>query len=326
MSAPNPSEMIGVTAIKPVERHGMEAVSFFLYDPDTGAIMGRTPKSWGLITAFYLVYYTLLAAFWALMLFIFFQTIDNNVPRWTTDESIIGSSPALGIRPSQAWELIDSSMITFNKASKESTDGKVVGWQEWVDRSSEFLAPYATSKGVDCSKVEPKANEFCKFDLKNLGPCGKGNYGYDAGKPCIFVKLNKIYDLIPTYYNKTADLPEEFPAGAKQRMAAAANKNQVWIDCHGENTADVEGMGPIRYFPAAAGYESQFFPYHNQPGYLSPLIAVQFQQPAVGQLLHLECRAYAGNIGYHRRDKLGRAHFEILIQDDKVASKDNKEL
>merc|ERR1712013_971459 len=59
---------IGCSAIKPVERHGWEAVSWFLYDKNTGAIMGRTPLSWLLITIFYIIYYAFLAGFWALML------------------------------------------------------------------------------------------------------------------------------------------------------------------------------------------------------------------------------------------------------------------
>ena len=87
---------IGATAIKPVERHGWEAVSWFLYDRNTGAIMGRTPMSWLLITVFYIIYYTLLAGFWMLCLTIFFQFVDDHQPRWQQDGSLIGSSPALG--------------------------------------------------------------------------------------------------------------------------------------------------------------------------------------------------------------------------------------
>ena len=80
MSAP--AVPIGVTAVKPIERHGMDAFSHFMFEPSTGAIMGRTPMSWALITVFYLIYYTLLAAFWTLCIFIFFQTIDEFQPRY----------------------------------------------------------------------------------------------------------------------------------------------------------------------------------------------------------------------------------------------------
>jgi len=316
MSAP--AVPIGVTAVKPIERHGMDAFSHFMFEPSTGAIMGRTPMSWALITVFYLIYYTLLAAFWTLCIFIFFQTIDEFQPRWTVSESIIGNSPALGVRPGQTWELIDSSMINFNKDVKKSTKENV-GWGEWANRSREFLEPYHTSTlGKECAagdKAPTFGNDFCKFIPDKKSPCFSGNYGYNQGKPCVFIKLNKIYGLVPDYHNDTSALPKEVPAEAAERIEKAGNKNQVWIDCHGEQPADIESMGPITYYPSDAGFDSSYFPYLNQNGYLSPLIAVQFENPAVGQLLHIECRAYAKNIGYHKRDKIGRAHFEILVRD-----------
>ena len=52
--------MLGGTAIKPVERHGMEAIKYFFHNPDTGEIMTRTPMSWLLITVFYVIYYSCL--------------------------------------------------------------------------------------------------------------------------------------------------------------------------------------------------------------------------------------------------------------------------
>ena len=68
---------------------------------DTGAIMGRTPMSWLLITVFYIIYYTCLAGFWVACLYIFFQFVDDEKPRWEQENSLIGRSPALGVRPGQ---------------------------------------------------------------------------------------------------------------------------------------------------------------------------------------------------------------------------------
>jgi len=69
--------VLGATAFKPVERHGWEAVRYLIHNPETGEFFTRTPKSWALITVFYLIYYSLLACFWAAMLTIFLQTIPN---------------------------------------------------------------------------------------------------------------------------------------------------------------------------------------------------------------------------------------------------------
>lgn len=322
-----PVDVLGVTAIKPIERHGMEAVKFFLYDKETGAIMGRTPKSWFLIILFYIVYYIILAAFWALMIFVFFQTIDDKVPRWITDGSIIGSSPALGVRPAQDDKLIDSSMITFNQAQEKSHPNEVAGWQEWAARTEEFLKVYKESEGIDCSSGKPGPTQFCKFPVSSLGDCSKGNYGYDKGKPCVILKLNKIYGLEPGYFNDSSALPDYVPERVRQTLAGlkGENLNQVWVDCQPENTADAEGLGEIRYFPTSAGYPSQYYPYMNQEGYLGPLIAIQFLNPTAGQLIHIECRAYAANIKYSRKFNIGRAHFEILIHNEATAKAVNRD-
>jgi len=325
---------IGVTAIKPVERHGLEAVKWFLWDKDKGAIMGRTPLSWALITVFYIIYYSLLAGFWALMLFIFFQTIDDKEPTWVAEKSIIGTSPALGIRPGQTDKLIDSSIIMYNKDAAKDTD-EIAGWEGWVKRYRTFLEAYSkeNTNAVDCKSGGAdslKEGQFCKFDPKVLGPCGKGNFGYDLGKPCVLVKLNKIYSLVHDYYNSTTEkLPEDFPDRVKGLIDGRKNeadRNQVWVDCNGENPADVEGMGTVSYNPPTSGMPAVYFPYLNQKGYLPPLVAVQFDDVQVGQLLHVECRAWAKNIGYHKRDKIGRAHFELLVHSATTAAALKEEL
>jgi len=317
-----PVDVLGGTAIKPVERHGMEAVMFFLYDKEKGAIMGRTPKSWGLITAFYIVYYTCLAAFWALMLIIFFQTIDDKVPRWVASDSLIGTSPAMGVRPEQAYERIDSSIIYFHSANRDDKENKP-GWFPWANRTNNFLDTYrnVTGAGIDCNgDTQLKFDEYCLFNVdRELGACAKEHAGYDKAMPCIFLKLNKIFNLIHSYHTNSSALPDYVPARVKTQMDkfTGKDKNQVWVHCHGENPADVEAMGDIKYFPESASFHGKYFPYLNQPGYQSPLIAVQFANPEAGQLIHIECRAYAQNIDYNKRDKIGRAHFEILIHNPK---------
>lgn len=70
---------------------------------------------------------------------------------------------------------------------------------------------------------------------------------------------------------------------------------KVWLTCEGENPADKENIGQITYFPGPF-FRSYYYPYTNSPGYLQPLVAVQFHGPENGVLINIECRAYAGNI------------------------------
>ena len=60
VAEPAKPKLLGGTAIKPPERHGWEKISYLLYNKDTGEILTRTPKSWALITIFYVIYYALL--------------------------------------------------------------------------------------------------------------------------------------------------------------------------------------------------------------------------------------------------------------------------
>lgn len=54
--------------------------------------------------------------------------------------------------------------------------------------------------------------------------------------------------------------------------------NTVWVDCEGENPADAENIGPIKYYPHR-GFPAYYFPFKNLEGYLSPLVAVNFEEP-----------------------------------------------
>ena len=74
-------EILGATAFKPVERHGWEAIKYFIHNPETGEYFTRTPKSWALIFIFYVIYYSCLAAFWAGMLAIFLTTLSDDAPK-----------------------------------------------------------------------------------------------------------------------------------------------------------------------------------------------------------------------------------------------------
>jgi len=340
---------IGCTALKPVERHGWEAFSYFMYDKDTGAIMGRTLKSWLLITIFYIIYYACLAGFWALMLVIFFTFIDEKTPYWQKDYSRIQESPGMGIRPAQTYDHVDSAMIIFNKDREadfrvDKTEYKVPGWKGWADRSALFLEAYKPERknpslAADCSGMDADtltnwrlgyndSDAFCYPDTDGLRDFCGPDFGYKEGSPCVIVKLNKIFDLEHDYYETKEAMAEgeeimveEIPQELTKRMEAATLKKQVWVSCAGENPADTEGMGKISYWPQDGGFPFYHFPYLNQKNYVSPLVAIKFDasQLKIGQLLHVQCRAWAGNIKYSKREKGGLARFELIVHDTLTA-------
>jgi len=369
------STNIGMTAIKPVgwDRSGCEAFKYFLYNPETGEILSRTPISWIKIIIFYCIYYSCLAAFWIGCLHIFFLTVPDAHPRWTLDASIIGSNPGVGLRPSSSDERIDSSMFQLEIGSTDqredaNKDGEGDKNIDYAIRAEKFLEQYSnTSNLVNCvdnQRPEGHGGKSCIFDpAVELGTCGKSPYGYtipkaslggqsgsspEFVKPCLFLKLNKIFGWEPKPINCingqmqkctneefTQKLQEEkyekMSSGLRNRIVAnhaEDDTDYVYIDCFGRYAADQEALS-LTYFPENQGLPTSYFPYTGG-NYHAPLVAIQVdlgdhqatcshtkERPYLashcGQLVHIECRAWFEGVQHSTKDKAGLVQFEVHL-------------
>jgi len=330
--ADNAKNQLGGTAIKPVgwDRSGWESFRYFIYDPATGAILSRTPKSWAKITGFYLIYYILLAAFWLTSLQIFFLTIDEKVPRWTLDESLIGSNPGVGMKPPMSDKHIDSSLFIFYSSDTKSTPTNKEGEGErnadMAKRMDLFLAKYKDTRGLfECPEGNMDRNKGrCQFDVSTLGECSSSPYGYmpedETMKPCLFIKLNKIYGFSPEPIDPTTlDDPmfENMTPELKEKILAAEDKQQVFFDCFGRFHGDKEAV-KLKFFPESQSISLKHFPYHGG-NYQSPMMAVQVEIPKnmnkknAGQMIHIECRAWYKGVKHDKKHKAGLTQFEVII-------------
>ena len=277
-----------------------------LWNSETKECLGRTGLSWFRITIFYIIFYACLAAFWTCMLVIFYQTLANDQPKWTLDSSRIGSSPGLGFRPSPPEKNIDSTLIWFNASRTETVD-------YWVNNLNEYLEPYQTlstgANAVHCSPEQAASpDKVCHFPVitgvDNI--CSpERKFGFSEGKPCILIKLNRIYNWEPQRYS-------EPPAELAKHLKVEFDPSHVYITCTGENSADRDNIGDVKYFPNQ-GIPSNYFPFTNQKGYVSPFVFVEFENINRGVLVNVECRAWAQNIHFDRGDRLGSVHFELLV-------------
>lgn len=294
--------------------------SRFLYNSDEGTVLGRTGLSWAKIGTFYIIFYSVLAALVALCMFVFFQTLDPRIPKWQMDQSLIGTNPGLGFRPLPSEDNVESTLIYYKGTERKN-------YEEWTNALDTFLKDYRTPGQVsgrgqniyNCNyKQLPPPGMVCDVDIKLYGPCTKeNNYNYHKSAPCIFLKLNKIYGWVAEYYNTTDNLPSNMPKYLKQYINKTANTkpdelNTVWVSCEGETAADIEHMGPISYYPRP-GFPGYYYPYQNSEGYLSPLVAVNFERPIHGVLINIECKAWAHNIKHDRHERLGSVHFELML-------------
>ncbi|XP_063699441.1 sodium/potassium-transporting ATPase subunit beta [Culicoides brevitarsis] len=298
-----------------------EGFKQFLWNSETSQFMGRTGSSWAKILFFYVCFYACLIGFFAGLLAVFYQTLDYKMPKWQLDNGLIGANPGLGFRPMPPESNVESTLIWFKHSDAKNT-------KYWVDEVNNFLKPYreaAEKKAdnrVECSFDNPPTDEkVCNINIDKFDQCTpKHNYSYPKGKPCVFLKLNKIYNWRPTLYNNSKELPEKMPQHLKTFIeseerrggANSKNTNMVWISCEGENPADVENIGSIQYIPRR-GFPSYYFPYLNQPDYLPPLIAIYFENPKQGVLINIECKAWARNIHHDRTERRGSVHFELMV-------------
>lgn len=285
-----------------------------LWNSAKGELLGRNKESWGKIIGFYLIFYIVLAIFVGIFFALFHTTLNDERPKWVLKESLIGSNPGLGFRPMPPEDNVDSTLIFFSNKQK---------WVDnWVKSIDEFLEPFQdethSSREVDCSTNRPPAGKVCKVDTKNaFGPCNKNNnYGFLEKKPCIFLKLNKIFSWKPEYYDKN-DLPGNMPDTLKSHIQKASTNEVVWVSCEGEYPADKEHIGELQYFTSQGnfGFNGNFYPFEKQDGYKQPLVAVQFKNATQGVIINIECKAWAQNIEHDRTDRRGSVHLELMIDD-----------
>ncbi|EDS28369.1 sodium/potassium-dependent ATPase beta-2 subunit [Culex quinquefasciatus] len=285
----------------------------WFYDTRTNEYMGRY------LFLFYGVYFIVLGALTTACFQSLFMVLSDDAPYFQLSESLIGTNPGLGYRPLPE-EPEDSGFIHYVASNKTEID-------YWVGRLNHFTEPYRNTSllpgggrnHVQCDfNQRPKNRNVCAVDLSKLGPCTAENgYSYHESSPCILIKLNRIYGWVPEYYDDPENLPENMPQELKEYIGNRTTdmeRKQIWITCNGVNPADNEAIGPISYYPSF-GIPSYYFPFTNQPDYLSPLLAVQFQRPALQRSIYVECRAWAKNIRYRggSRDRQGSTQFSILI-------------
>ncbi|KAH8329035.1 hypothetical protein KR074_001987 [Drosophila pseudoananassae] len=287
-----------------------QTFSEMIYSPQDGTFFGRTGKNWSQLLLFYTIFYIILAALFTICMQGLLSTISDTEPKWKLHDSLIGTNPGLGFRPlSEQTER--GSVIEFD--SKKPAESNY-----WIELIDDFLRDYNHTEGRDmkhCNfgqKNDP--SDVCVVNIDTFGDCSKANsYGYKSNQPCIFLKLNKIFGWEPQVYEEAQkDMPDDLKSYIN--ATKPEERKQVWVSCNGHLGKDKENFANIKYFPTQ-GFPNYYYPFLNQQGYLSPLVAVQFIAPPKGQMLDIECRAWAKNVIYSgsARDRMGSVTFQIVV-------------
>ncbi|ETE57749.1 Sodium/potassium-transporting ATPase subunit beta-1, partial [Ophiophagus hannah] len=165
----------------------------------------------------------------------------------------------------------------------------------------------------------------CKFFRNWLGNCSgidDPNYGYEDGKPCVIIKLNRILGYIPKasitslFIRCEINLPQN--DSIPPELLAKYNPNVLPVHCTAKKPEDLNKIGPVEYygFGGFAGFPLQYYPYYGkliQPKYLQPLIAVQFTNLTTDMEVRIECKAYGQNIDYSDKDRF-QGRFDVKFE------------
>ncbi|KAK0096974.1 hypothetical protein PV326_003739 [Microctonus aethiopoides] len=264
----------------------------FIWDGERRAFLDRTAKDWGSTDRPYIQH---------------ISKSDSVISRSSFQEPHF-ITPGLGLTPNIQISLV-SPLILLGQNHDEANTNK------YVAIINNFLNGYdqdPSNYDVECdqkplnysSQVKP-----CYFDIKSLKECSQTPYGYSKPyKPCIYIKFNKKFDWVPIYYNGTSELPDNMPMDLKS-IIKITEKPHVWLSCDGATDFDKDHIGIIEYLPEH-GFPVHYFPFTGHDKYLSPIVALKFNNISSNRLITVECYTWAQNIHH---DESYTLDFQILI-------------
>merc|ERR1712135_142809 len=288
-------------------RENAAAFRTFLYNSEEKTVLGRNSSSWGRISVFYFVYYAFLAALFAISIHITYSLMPTDKPYYQTRLQ----TPGLTIQPKLPSNVASNSDIIYTTAKSES-------YEKYVNHLTDFLKAYNATDS-------------------QYGPCAssKTKQAYKDGKPCIFLKLNKIINWNPIPFDNAADEDQaDFQKRREEHSNAPSltawitqqsityNKYAwVYVSCYGveskKTTADdKKAIGSMTASPD--GLSLKAFPYHGtseKDTYQSPIMAMQFTNVEKNADIKVGCKAYAQNILDETRINAGFIHFTMKICD-----------
>jgi len=289
-----------------------------IWNPQKKEFLGRTGSSWAKIGVFYIIFYSCLAGFFAIMLVGFFATLDEQAPTMTKMYSLIKQNPGMGFRPMFAK---DSTLIKLNSTDPETYRDQIDDMVKYL-RENKYLDDHNKTSNVS---VDVDGTPLFNLeDVMNSGDCKLkddryDSFGYAEGKPCIMLKINRVYAWAPENFDNeslSTDFGKEAKTALEKQGLPFPQPGHILVSCEGENDGDVDNLGKPKFFPAS-GFPFGFYPYNNTKLYRAPIVFVQFPDAKEGVVMQVWCKLWVKNIKHHKNDKAGSVHFELMVDKPK---------
>jgi len=172
--------------------NGLSNFAEFLYNKETGQVMGRSGESWLKIGVFYLIFYGFLAAFFSAMLTVFLSTINDPKDGGPKLTQFIANKPGLTLvapkGKAKDWGFYNNGTETdASKAYRKTVNA--------------LLETYA-GDGEPCKdSADGRKESNCRFSTEKLGDCGNNITAVTKDTVCVYVKINKVFGWVPKASN-----------------------------------------------------------------------------------------------------------------------------
>jgi len=258
------------------------------------------------------------------MLAVFMALSPRDRPRYFSESSRMRTrsnplSPGLGFRPQPE---VDKNLIKIQKnaplnASNPYAKNLDQYLQVYYWKQDHVKKPENDEDSGE--EKQEKREKPAKFIIRAPGSCTNNtNYGFNDGRPCVLVKMNKVVGFIP----KTGSAPHEKEA---YRNACDQKPNAIAVHCYGEYPADADNIGPVNYIsenswsPKCGSLDLKWFPYQGksdrQDVYQAPYVWVQFLNPKPNVLINVLCRIYGHNIDFDKKAGRALTRFQLYVED-----------
>uniref|UniRef100_A0A8C4RIH0 Sodium/potassium-transporting ATPase subunit beta n=1 Tax=Erpetoichthys calabaricus TaxID=27687 RepID=A0A8C4RIH0_ERPCA len=290
-----------------------EDFGYFVWNPDTKQLLGRTLDKWVYISLYYVAFYIVMSGLFVLALYVLLSTLSPYTPTYRDRLQ----SPGVVMRPNTYG---DEGLLIVYEVNKPDNNKshKCESLTNFINANVSFLfaaynrtEQHAHYENEHCNgnkyftQNEPKDPEqkllSCPFYRSSLGKCSgmdNSTFGYPDGQPCIIIKMNRV----------SMDLPPH-------------RGSELQVDC-----GEPKNLHNIEYFPPNGTFDLHYFPYYGkiaQPSYMNPLVAVKFNSLEKNKLLKIECRVVADKISADNiHDPYeGKVEFEIEIKNGTAVNK-----
>jgi len=252
----------------------------FLYNSDTGEVIGRNGQSWAKIGFFYLIFYGFLAGFFSAMLAVFLSTIEKpeegGKPKLT---QFIENQPGL-TRLGSGLESYDS------RANSSGYADSLIKIFEGIKNNTVYKGECPIAK-TDNATIKPCYALFisygdCKPDMADIS---KSMFGLKDKKPCVFIRINKVYGWVPS-----------------------GSGNYLKLSCG--------GPGFLKQFPTD-GFLLNGFPYQGDRSMELPFVAVQVDATTA---VNVKCDLKGDDIEISDSYNPARSFGKIAIKDIKATN------